>query len=128
MPRISSASCGSLSRPLPPPKGLPSLGWKRTPGRALPRGPWGTTARATVLRWLDAGAGVYLSAVQQIFVRDTEGKVYGPLEPVTVELLIDGGVLNGALLVSTDGVRYGSPARYPTLKDYFPRHLWADDG
>jgi tetratricopeptide (TPR) repeat protein len=66
--------------------------------------------------------------VQQIFVRDGEGKVYGPLEPVTVELLIDGGVLNGALLVSTDGVRYGSPARYPGLKDYFPRHLWADDG
>ena len=54
--------------------------------------------------------------------------MYGPLEPVTVELLIDGGVLNGALLVSTDGVRYGSPARYPGLKDYFPRHLWADDG
>jgi tetratricopeptide (TPR) repeat protein len=90
-------------------------------GRGLPPG-------AVVLRWPDAGAGVYLSAVQQIFVRDTEGKVYGPLEPVTVELLIDGGVLNGALLVSTDGVRYGSPARYPTLKDYFPRHLWADDG
>jgi len=66
--------------------------------------------------------------VQQIFVRDGEGKVYGPLEPVTVELLIDGGVLNGALLVSTDGVRYGSPARYPALKDYFPRHLWGDDG
>lgn len=66
--------------------------------------------------------------MQQIFVRDGEGKVYGPLEPVTVELLIDGGVLNGALLVSTDGVRYGSPARYPGLKDYFPRHLWADDG
>ena len=54
--------------------------------------------------------------------------MYGPLEPVTVELLIDGGVLNGALLVSTDGVRYGSPARYPQLKDFFPRHLWADDG
>ncbi len=63
---------------------------------------------------------VYLRAVQQIFVRDGEGKVYGPLEPVTVELLIDGGVLNGALLVSTDGVRYGSPARYPQLKDFFP--------
>jgi DnaJ domain/Tetratricopeptide repeat len=91
-------------------------------GHALsPRG-------AVVLRWPDAGGGVYLWAVQQIFVRDGEGKVYGPLEPVTVELLIDGGVLNGALLVSTDGVRYGSPARYPALKDYFPRHLWADDG
>jgi tetratricopeptide (TPR) repeat protein len=45
-----------------------------------------------------------------------------------VELLIDGGVLNGTLLVSTDGVRYGSPARFPQLKDFFPRHLWADDG
>jgi hypothetical protein len=64
--------------------------------------------------------------VQQIFVRDGEGKVYGPLEPVTVELLIDGGVLNGTLLVSTDGVEYGAPAHFPALRDYFPRHLWGE--
>ncbi|MGO8968213.1 MAG: DnaJ domain-containing protein [Myxococcaceae bacterium] len=64
----------------------------------------------------------------QIFVRDAEGTVRGPLEPVSVELLIEAGALNGALLVSTDGVQYRSPARYPALKDFFPRHLWADDG
>ena len=66
--------------------------------------------------------------MQQIFVRDGEGKVYGPLEPVTVELLIDGGVLNGRLQVSTDGIQYGDPARYPAVRDYFPRHLWGDTG
>ena len=66
--------------------------------------------------------------MQQIFVRDGEGKVYGPLEPVTVELLIDGGVLNGRLQVSTDGIQYADPARYPNLRDYFPRHLWGDTG
>ncbi|MGO9831834.1 MAG: J domain-containing protein [Myxococcaceae bacterium] len=64
----------------------------------------------------------------QIFVRDTEGTVRGPLEPASVELLIEAGALNGALLVSTDGVQYRSPARYPALKDFFPRHLWGDDG
>ncbi len=45
-----------------------------------------------------------------------------------MELLVEAGALKGALLVSADGVVYRSPARYPTLKDYFPRELWADDG
>src|SRR5215831_7775359 len=63
----------------------------------------------------------------QIFVRNREGKVFGPIEPSTVELLIEGGVLQGLLQVSTDGERYALPFRFPELRDFFPRHLWGDD-
>src|SRR5262252_7704765 len=63
----------------------------------------------------------------QIFVRNREGKVFGPIEPSTVELLIEGGVLQGLLQVSTDGEHYALPFRFPELRDYFPRHLWGDD-
>src|SRR5215469_15875967 len=63
----------------------------------------------------------------QIFVGDREGKVFGPIEPSTVELLIEGGVLKGLLQISTDGERYALPFRFPELRDYFPRHLWGDD-
>ncbi|HUM13784.1 MAG TPA: DnaJ domain-containing protein [Myxococcaceae bacterium] len=63
----------------------------------------------------------------QIFVRNREGKVFGPIEPSTVELLIDGGVLQGLLQVSTDGESYALPYRFPELRDFFPRHLWGDD-
>ncbi|HZX41468.1 MAG TPA: hypothetical protein VFE93_06475, partial [Myxococcaceae bacterium] len=63
----------------------------------------------------------------QIFVRNREGKVFGPIEPATVELLIDGGVLQGLLQVSTDGESYALPYRFPEVRDFFPRHLWGDD-
>src|SRR5574338_610622 len=64
----------------------------------------------------------------QIFVRNREGKVFGPIEPSTVELLIESGVLQGLLQVSTDGEKYALPFRFPELRDFFPRHLWGDDG
>ena len=63
----------------------------------------------------------------QIFVRNREGKVFGPIEPSTLELLIESGVLQGLLQVSTDGERYALPFRFPELRDFFPRHLWGDD-
>jgi tetratricopeptide (TPR) repeat protein len=63
----------------------------------------------------------------QIFVRNREGKVFGPIEPSTVELLIESGVLQGLLQVSTDGERYALPFRFPELREFFPRHLWGDD-
>ena len=66
-------------------------------------------------------------AGSQIFVRNREGKVFGPIEPSTVELLIEGGVLQGLLQVSTDGESYALPYRFPELRDFFPRHLWGDD-
>src|SRR4029453_616891 len=64
----------------------------------------------------------------QIFVRNREGRVYGPIEPSTVELLIESGALQGMLQVSTDGEHYALPFRFPELRDFFPRHLWGDDG
>ncbi|MGZ6162210.1 MAG: hypothetical protein ACXWLS_02680, partial [Myxococcaceae bacterium] len=63
----------------------------------------------------------------QIFVRNREGKVFGPIEPSTVELLIEGGILQGLLQVSTDGESYALPFRFPEVRDFFPRHLWGDD-
>ena len=63
----------------------------------------------------------------QIFVRNREGKVFGPIEPSTVELLIESGALQGMLQVSTDGEHYALPFRFPELRDFFPRHLWGDD-
>ena len=67
------------------------------------------------------------TAGTQIFVRNREGKVFGPIEPSTVELLIESGVLKGLLQVSTDGEHYALPFRFPELRDFFPRHLWGDD-
>jgi hypothetical protein len=64
----------------------------------------------------------------QIFVRNREGKVYGPIEPSTVELLVEGGVLQGLLQVSLNGEDYALPHRFPEIRDFFPRHLWGDDG
>ena len=63
----------------------------------------------------------------QIFVRNREGRVFGPIEPSTVELLIESGALQGLLQVSTDGEHYALPFRFPELRDFFPRHLWGDD-
>src|SRR6516162_9833230 len=67
------------------------------------------------------------AAVPQIFVRNREGKVYGPIEPSTVGLLIEGGVLQGMLQVSLDGEKYALPFRFPEVRDFFPRHLWGDE-
>jgi hypothetical protein len=67
------------------------------------------------------------AAVSQIFVRNREGKVYGPIEPSTVELLIEGGVLQGMVQVSLDGEKYALPFRFPEVRDFFPRHLWGDE-
>ena len=39
----------------------------------------------------------------QIFVRNDKGKVWGPLMPASVELLIDSGVIDGRVQLSTDG-------------------------
>jgi hypothetical protein len=64
----------------------------------------------------------------QIFVRNREGKVYGPIEPSTVELLVEGGILQGLLQVSLNGEDYALPYRFPEIRDFFPRHLWGDDG
>src|SRR5262249_47698095 len=67
------------------------------------------------------------AAGPQIFVRNREGKVYGPIEPSTVELLIEGGVLQGMLQVSLDGEKYALPFRFPEVREFFPRHRGGEE-
>ncbi len=64
--------------------------------------------------------------VQQYFVRNEKGTIWGPLTLSTIELLIDNGVIQGRLQVSEDGLRFAFPGRFPHLRDAFPRELWGD--
>jgi tetratricopeptide (TPR) repeat protein len=67
-----------------------------------------------------------LAELVQIFVRNDQGTVWGPLAPATIELLIDNGLLTGKLQVALDGVNYTFPGRVPKVRQYFPRELWGE--
>ncbi len=62
----------------------------------------------------------------QIFVRNDKGKVWGPLAPATVELLIDNGAIDGRVQLSLDGSQYVFPGRLPNLRQFVPKQLWGD--
>jgi curved DNA-binding protein CbpA len=62
----------------------------------------------------------------QLWVRTDSGQVYGPLGPNSVELLLDNGVIQGRVQLSTDGSNYVYPGRAPGLRMFFPRELWGD--
>lgn len=62
----------------------------------------------------------------QVFVRNHKGRVWGPLEPTTVELLVENGLIEGRIQISQDGVNFAFPGRFPELREYFPRELWGD--
>jgi tetratricopeptide (TPR) repeat protein len=64
--------------------------------------------------------------VQQYFVRNDKGTIWGPLTLPTIELLIENGVIQGRLQVSEDGLNFAFPGRFPHLRDAFPRELWGD--
>ncbi|MCA3015159.1 MAG: DnaJ domain-containing protein [Myxococcaceae bacterium] len=64
--------------------------------------------------------------VVQVWVRTDQGKVFGPLTPTSVELLLDNGILTGAVQVSLDGANYVYPGRMPGIRMVFPRELWGD--
>ncbi|HEY8209950.1 MAG TPA: DnaJ domain-containing protein, partial [Myxococcaceae bacterium] len=68
------------------------------------------------------------SELQQIFIKNEQGQIWGPLTPGTVELLLDNGIVKGKVMVSKDGVRYALPGRFPDVRDSFPRELWGVDG
>lgn len=63
---------------------------------------------------------------EKVFVRNDQGKVWGPLALSTVELLIDSGMLQGRLQVSRDGVNFAFPGRFPGIRRAFPRELWGE--
>ena len=67
-----------------------------------------------------------MSEPVQIFVRNDKGKVWGPLTPATVELLLDNGLIEGRIQVATDGATYMFPGRVPHIRQYIPRALWGD--
>lgn len=64
--------------------------------------------------------------VLQIWVRNEKGKVFGPLTPTSVELLLDNGVIEGRVQVSLDGSNYVFPGRMPGIRMVFPKTLWGD--
>src|SRR4051812_43530761 len=63
----------------------------------------------------------------QIFVKNEQGQIWGPLSPSTIELMLDNGILKGRGMVSKDGERYALPGRFPDLRDSFPRELGGVD-
>jgi hypothetical protein len=64
--------------------------------------------------------------VVQIWVRTEKGKVFGPLTPTTVELLLDNGIIDGRVQVSLDGSNYVFPGRMPGIRMVFPKTLWGE--
>jgi hypothetical protein len=64
---------------------------------------------------------------RQVFVRNDQGKVWGPLTLPTVELLIDNALMPGKLQVSEDGVNFAFPGRFPGIRRVFPKELWGAD-
>ena len=61
---------------------------------------------------------------QQVFVRNEQGKRWGPLTPQTLELLIDGGHIEGKIQLSLDGLQFAPPGSFPTLREFVPHALW----
>ncbi len=62
----------------------------------------------------------------QVFVRNDKGKVWGPLTPASVELLIDNGIIDGRVQLSLDGTSYVFPGRLPNIRTFVPKALWGD--
>lgn len=63
----------------------------------------------------------------QIFVRNEQGKVWGPISAPTIELLIDSGAMGGKLLASLDGVNFQAPGLLPTIREVFPKECWGNE-
>ncbi|NNB95555.1 DnaJ domain-containing protein [Corallococcus exiguus] len=64
--------------------------------------------------------------VRQYWVRNDRGTTWGPLTGATIELLIDSGSIQGKIQVSSDGLQFAFPWRFPEVRDAFPRELWGD--
>lgn len=62
--------------------------------------------------------------IRQYWVRNQQGKVFGPMPFATIDLLITNSVLEGRLQVSVDGERYADPGRFPDVREAFPEELW----
>ena len=57
----------------------------------------------------------------QVFVRNAEGKVWGPVEPQSVQLMLESGLLQAPLEVSLNGLDFSTPDLVPEFSDAVPR-------
>jgi tetratricopeptide (TPR) repeat protein len=64
-----------------------------------------------------------VSATVQIFVRNDEGRVWGPIALPTVELLIENRLIKGVLEISLDGVNFKPPGEMTELAGQLPAVL-----
>ena len=67
------------------------------------------------------------SSLLQVFIRTADGKVFGPLVPASVEMLIDTGTLRGRIEMSLDGETYARPGEIAEVRECFDRALWLGD-
>ncbi|MFN0062294.1 MAG: DnaJ domain-containing protein [Myxococcaceae bacterium] len=61
----------------------------------------------------------------QVFVRNAEGKIWGPIAASSVKMLLEDGHLTPPLQVSRDGIAFGPPDTLPDFAEVVPRELWA---
>src|SRR5688572_4088748 len=58
-----------------------------------------------------------------LYVRDEQGRTFGPLALAAIRVMVSGRTLKGRLLFSRDGTRFDAPARFPELKDVLPASM-----
>ena len=64
---------------------------------------------------------------QRFWIRNDQGKVWGPMAPTTLALLIPQGVFPGRLQASTDGLSFAMIGRFPNLREGLPESYWGVD-
>ncbi|MBX7100635.1 MAG: molecular chaperone DnaJ, partial [Myxococcaceae bacterium] len=67
-----------------------------------------------------------MSRAQEIWVRNDQGKVWGPLQAATLELMFESGLIPGKVQVSLDGRNFVFAGRLPSVRDAVPRDQWGD--
>ncbi len=65
-------------------------------------------------------------APPQVFVRNDKGRLWGPLAPQSLELLLDNGLIEGRIQLSIDGLNFAWPGRFEDLREFVPTELWGD--
>ncbi|MFW6369332.1 MAG: molecular chaperone DnaJ, partial [Myxococcota bacterium] len=66
-------------------------------------------------------------APRQFWLRNDKGKVWGPLQASTIQILLENNALPGRLQASTDGLSFAMIGRFEDLREYVPVELWGVD-
>lgn len=64
---------------------------------------------------------------QQFWIRNHEGKVWGPMAAASLGLLVPQGVFPGRLQASTDGRTFAMIGRFRALREELPEDTWGID-